>query len=29
MGDHFILLNSDGRLAALFVSETVESWNEV
>jgi hypothetical protein len=28
-GDHLILLNSDGRLAALFVSETVESWNEV
>jgi hypothetical protein len=28
-GDHLILLNSEGLLAALFVSETVESWNEV
>ena len=28
-GDHLILLNSEGLLAALFVSETVESWNEL
>jgi hypothetical protein len=28
-GDHLILLNSEGLLAALFVSETVESWNEI
>jgi hypothetical protein len=27
--DHLILLNAEGLLAALFVSETVESWNEV
>jgi hypothetical protein len=28
-GDHLILLNSKGLPAALFVSETVESWNEL
>jgi hypothetical protein len=28
-GDHLILLNSEGLLAALFVAETVKSWNEV
>jgi hypothetical protein len=28
-GDHLILLNSEGLLDALFVYETVESWNEV
>jgi hypothetical protein len=28
-GDHLVLLNSKGQLAALFVLEKVESWNEV
>ena len=28
-GDHLILLNSEGLLAALFVYGTVESWNEL
>ena len=26
-GDHLIFLNSDGKLAALFLMEIVESWN--
>ena len=28
-GDHLILLNSRGQLAALFVLEMVESWNRL
>jgi hypothetical protein len=28
-GEHLVLLNSQGQLAALFVLEMVESWNEV
>jgi hypothetical protein len=28
-GDHIVLLNSNGQLAALFLLEFVESWNEV
>jgi hypothetical protein len=28
-GDHLILLNSRGQLAALFVLEMVESWNQL
>jgi hypothetical protein len=27
-GEHLIFLRSDGRLAALFVLEIVESWSE-
>jgi hypothetical protein len=26
-GDHLVLLNSRGQLAALFVLDVVESWN--
>lgn len=25
-GDHFVLLNSQGRLVALFLSEIIEGW---
>jgi hypothetical protein len=28
-GEHLVFLRSDGRLAALFVLEIVESWLEV
>jgi hypothetical protein len=28
-GEHLVLLNSQGQLAALFVLEMIESWNEV
>jgi hypothetical protein len=28
-GDHLVFLDSDGRLAALFPQEMVQSWNEV
>jgi hypothetical protein len=28
-GDHLILLNSRGQLAALFILEMVESWNRL
>jgi hypothetical protein len=28
-GDHLILLNSRGQLAALFALEMVESWNRL
>jgi hypothetical protein len=28
-GDHIVLLRSTGRLAALFLAETVESWSVV
>jgi hypothetical protein len=28
-GEHLILLNSRGQLAALFVLEMVESWNRL
>jgi hypothetical protein len=28
-GEHLAFLRSDGRLAALFVLEIVESWSEV
>jgi hypothetical protein len=28
-GEHLVFLRSDGRLAALFVLEIVESWSEV
>jgi hypothetical protein len=28
-GDHLVFVNSDGRLAALFLLEIVQSWNEV
>jgi hypothetical protein len=28
-GDHLALVTQQGRLAALFVKEMVESWNEV
>ena len=28
-GEHLVLLNAQGQLAALFVLEMVESWNEV
>lgn len=28
-GDHIVLLNSNGQLAALLLLEFVESWNEV
>ena len=27
-GEHFVLLNSDGELAALFLLEIVENWTE-
>jgi hypothetical protein len=27
--DHLVLLNSDGRLAALFLLDIVESWSEL
>ncbi len=27
-GDHIVLLNSNGQLAALLLLEFVESWNE-
>jgi hypothetical protein len=26
-GEHLVFLNSDGKLAALFLMEIVESWN--
>jgi hypothetical protein len=28
-GDHLVFLSSEGKLAALFLMEDVESWNEV
>jgi hypothetical protein len=28
-GEHLVLLDAQGRLAALFVLEMVESWNEL
>jgi hypothetical protein len=28
-GEHLVLLNAQGKLAALFVLEMVESWDEV
>jgi hypothetical protein len=28
-GDHLVFLNSEGKLAALFLLEIVESWNEI
>jgi hypothetical protein len=28
-GDHLVFLSSDGKLAALFLLEIVESWNEI
>jgi hypothetical protein len=27
-GEHIVLLNSDGKLAALFLLEIVENWTE-
>jgi hypothetical protein len=27
-GEHIALLNSEGKLAALFLTEVVESWSE-
>jgi hypothetical protein len=26
-GEHLVLLNSEGKLAALFLTQVVESWN--
>jgi len=28
-GEHLVLLDSQGKLAAMFLMETVESWNEI
>jgi hypothetical protein len=28
-GEHLVFLNSEGKLAALFLTEIVESWNEI
>lgn len=28
-GEHLVFLNSDGKLAALFLMEMVESWNVI
>jgi hypothetical protein len=28
-GEHLVFLNSEGKLAALFLMETVERWNEI
>jgi hypothetical protein len=28
-GDHLVLFDAQGKLAALFSLDTVESWNEV
>ena len=28
-GDHLVLLDSQGKLAALFLTEIVESWHEI
>ncbi len=28
-GEHLVLLDSQGQLAALFVLDMVESWNEL
>jgi hypothetical protein len=28
-GEHLVLLNSDGELAALYLLDLVESWSEV
>ena len=28
-GEHIALLNSEGKLAALFLAEAVESWSEL
>jgi hypothetical protein len=28
-GEHLVLLNSEGKLAAIFLLEVVESWSEV
>jgi hypothetical protein len=28
-GEHLVLLNSEGKLAAMFLLEVVESWAEV
>lgn len=28
-GEHLVLLDAKGRLAALFVLEMIESWNEL
>jgi hypothetical protein len=28
-GEHLVLLNAEGKLAALFLMEVVESWSEM
>jgi len=28
-GEHLVLLDSQGKLAAMFLMETVENWNEM
>jgi hypothetical protein len=28
-GEHLAFLNAEGKLAALFLMEIVESWNEI
>jgi hypothetical protein len=28
-GEHLVFVDSQGRLAALFLTEIVESWNEI
>ena len=28
-GEHLVFLNSEGKLAALFLIQTVESWREI
>jgi hypothetical protein len=28
-GDHLVFVNADGRLAALFLLEIVQSWSEI
>ena len=28
-GEHFVFLTAEGKLAALFLFEIVESWNEI
>jgi hypothetical protein len=28
-GDHLVLLDSEGKMAALFLLDIVESWNEL
>ena len=29
LGDHLLFLDSEGKLAALFLMDWVESWNEI